>query len=61
MAWDRNDYIAAGFILMLIFISVVVAAMLLGGMPRVDEVFKFTGEPEKTAFIRTSLRLLVLE
>jgi len=54
MAWDRNDWIAAAFIIGLIVVAFLVAAMLLGWMPRVDEFFKFT-EPEKAAFIGTSL------
>jgi hypothetical protein len=61
MAWDRNDWIAAALIGFLALISLIVAALLLGYMPSVDEFFRFTGEPEKTAFTGTSLGFYVLE
>jgi hypothetical protein len=59
--WDRNDWIAAALIIVLVVVGFLVAAMMLGWMPRVDEFFRFTGEPEKTAFTGTSLGFYVLE
>jgi hypothetical protein len=59
--WDRNDYIAAALIIFLLIVGLIGAAMLLGYMPSVDEFFRFTGEPEKTAFTGTSLGFYVLE
>jgi hypothetical protein len=48
MAWDRNDWIAAALIIILIAVSLFIAAMLLGWMPSVNEFFKFN-KPEDAA------------
>jgi hypothetical protein len=51
MPWDRNDWIASALIMILIIVGFLVAAMLLGWMPRVDQFFEFTGEPEHSLSI----------
>jgi hypothetical protein len=47
MPWDRNDYIAAALIIILIVVSLFIAAMLLGWMPSVNDFFRFK-KPEPT-------------
>lgn len=46
MAWDKNDLIAAGLIIFLVILGILIAAALLGVLPSIDAVFKFQeGEP----------------
>jgi type II secretory pathway pseudopilin PulG len=44
--WDRNDWIAAALIIVLVVVGLLGAAMLLGWMPSVNDFFKFADSEE---------------
>jgi hypothetical protein len=52
MAWDRNDLIAAGLIIFLVILGILIAAALLGALPSIDKFFNFQpGEPVTQTFL----------
>jgi hypothetical protein len=55
MAWDRNDWIAAALIIILIVVGIFIAAMLLGWMPRVNEFFNFQEPAERALSVSAIL------
>lgn len=50
MAWDRNDFIAAGLIILLGILSVLITAYLLGVLPSIDTIFNFEDPKIKTLY-----------
>lgn len=50
MAWDRNDWIALILIIVLIVIGILIAAVLLGWMPQINNFFRFQ-EPKPTSIL----------